>query len=99
MWTDAIQSVIMIGMLIITFFCAFLPKWPEIVSQAVSMGCSLDGAVLSSLVVPFCFIFVEQDMAQRCFAAQTPKDATIGCLLTSVVLIVLSSIPTICGLL
>ena len=39
-------------------------------------GLAIDGPILSSLVIPFCFIFVGQDMAQRCFAAKTPKDAT-----------------------
>jgi SSS family solute:Na+ symporter len=98
-WTDVVQAVVMVAMLGITFFCAFLPKWPEIVSQATQMGCGFDGATLASLVIPLCFIFVEQDMAQRCFAAKTPRDATIGCLAAAVVLIVLSGIPTICGIL
>ena len=98
-WTDVIQAVVMIGMLAITFFSTFLPKWPEIVTQATQIGCSFDGATLASLIVPLCFIFVEQDMAQRCFAAKTPKDATIGCLLTAAVLVVMSAIPTICGIL
>ena len=98
-WTDVIQAVIMIGMLAITFCCALLPQWPTIAAQMTSMGCAIDGQVLSSLVMPFCFIFVGQDMAQRCFAASTPKDATKGCLLTALVLMVLSAIPMLCGIL
>jgi SSS family solute:Na+ symporter len=63
------------------------------------MGFAFDGSVLASLIIPSCFIFIEQDMAQRCFAAKTPKDATKGCLYTALVLILLSAIPTICGIL
>lgn len=98
-WTDLIQAVIMIGMLAITFFCTLLPQWPTISTQMSSMGCALDGNVLASLVIPFCFIFVGQDMAQRCFAAYTPRDATKGCIYTAVVLMVLSLIPMLCGIL
>lgn len=98
-WTDLIQAAVMIAMLAITFFTTLLPQWPTISTQMVSMGWTIDGAVMASLIIPLCFIFIEQDMAQRCFAAKTPKDATIGCLATAVVLIVLSAIPTLCGVL
>ena len=98
-WTDVIQAVIMVGMLAITFFCALLPQWPVISAQMTAMGLAIDGPILSSLVIPFCFIFVGQDMAQRCFAAKSPKDATLGCISTAIVLMVLSFIPMLCGIL
>lgn len=98
-WTDVIQAVIMIGMLAITFFCALLPQWQTISTQMTAMGSNVDGQVLASLVIPFCFIFVSQDMAQRCFAANTPRDATKGCIYTAVVLMVLSFVPMLCGIL
>jgi solute:Na+ symporter, SSS family len=98
-WTDVIQAVIMIGMLAITFFCALLPQWPTIIAQMSSMGLVIDGPTVSSLVIPFCFIFVSQDMAQRCFAAASPKDASLGSLSTAVVLMALSAIPMLCGIL
>lgn len=98
-WTDLIQAVVMIGMLAITFFFSLLPQWSTISSQTVSMGCTIDGSVLASLIIPFCFIFVEQDMAQRCFAAKTPRDATKACIYTAITLIILSVIPTVCGIL
>ncbi len=98
-WTDVIQAVVMVVMLAITFFSALLPQWPVISTQMTSMGYGIDGSILASLVIPFCFIFIEQDMAQRCFAAKTPQDATKGCLYTAVILILLSVIPTLCGIL
>lgn len=98
-WTDVIQAIIMIGMLAITFFCALLPQWQTISMQMTAMGYAIDGQVLASLVIPFCFIFVGQDMAQRCFAAHTPRDATKGCIYTALVLIALSFVPMLCGIL
>ena len=98
-WTDVIQAIVMVTMLIITFCSALLPQWSVICSQTETMGYAIDGSVLASLVFPLCFIFIEQDMAQRCFAAKTPKDATKGCLSTAIVLIILSIIPTMCGIL
>jgi SSS family solute:Na+ symporter len=98
-WTDVIQAVVMVVMLAITFSSALIPQWPVISTQMASMGYTFDGSVLASLIIPLCFIFVEQDMAQRCFAAKTPKDATKGCLATAVVLLILSAIPTLCGIL
>jgi solute:Na+ symporter, SSS family len=98
-WTDMIQAAVMVSMLAVTFFSALLPKWPVISAQIASMGCPLDGSIIASLLMPFCFIFVEQDMAQRCFAAKSPKDVTKGSLITAAILIILSAIPTMCGIL
>jgi SSS family solute:Na+ symporter len=97
-WTDAIQAVIMIGMLVVTFFVALMPHMSTIVAEATQMGFAVTELSLSSLLYPLCFIFVQQDMAQRCFAAKSPRDATIGSLLTAVCLIVLTGIPTVCGI-
>jgi SSS family solute:Na+ symporter len=98
-WTDVIQAIVMVAMLVVTLCGALLPQWSTICDQAMTMGCSLDRSVLASLIIPLCFIFIEQDMAQRCFAAKSPSDATKGCLFTALVLIALSAIPTMCGLL
>ncbi len=98
-WTDTIQAVIMISMLVITCVTALMPQMSTIIEQTSLMPHGLTGLSLSSLLFPLCFIFVQQDMAQRCFAAKTPKDATVSCLLTAAALIVLSAIPTMCGIL
>lgn len=98
-WTDAIQAIIMISLLLITFIYALLPQWSIITSQTIAMGTPLNGAVISSLIIPFCFIFIEQDMAQRCFAAKTPRDASKACIFTAIILILLNIIPTACGIL
>jgi SSS family solute:Na+ symporter len=98
-WTDTIQALIMISMLAITFISALGPEIPTIIAQTAVMDHGLTGMSLSALLFPLCFIFVQQDMAQRCFAAKTPRDVTVSCLLTAIALIILTGIPTMCGIL
>jgi len=98
-WTDLIQSIVMIIILVITFGTVFWPRWPEIASRAYELGFPVDGSIVATLLIPLAFIFVEQDMAQRCFAARGPRDIRNGFMLASILLIVLSAVPIACGLL
>ena len=98
-WTDTIQAVVMVAMLLITLCSALLPHWSEISIQAVSMDVHWSGMSVASLVFPLCYIFVTQDIAQRCFAAHSPRDARKGCIGTAMALAVLTVIPTACGIL
>lgn len=98
-WTDTIQATVMIGILALIGIFTLLPYSQDILFQAQAYSVSFDAKIFSALLMPLCFMFVEQDMAQRCFSAKSPKDATIGTLLTAVVLILLTIIPTSCGIL
>jgi len=98
-WTDLFQAVVMIAMLGAVFCSLFLPNWTKIVLQARSLPTGFSPDVLISLVIPMGFVFVEQDMAQRCFAAKSPKDVTISCLLTALFLVLVSVVPFSAGLL
>ena len=98
-WTDTIQAIVMVAMLLTTLCCSLLPHWAEISSQAVAMGVQWNGMSMASLIFPLCYIFVTQDIAQRCFAAHSPRDARIGCVGTALVLALLTIIPTTCGIL
>lgn len=98
-WTDTLQAFVMVGMLTITFCCTLLPHWSEIVTQASTMPVVFDGVSLSSFLFPLCYIFVTQDIAQRCFAAKSPQDATKACWGTAIALLVLTAVPTACGIL
>jgi SSS family solute:Na+ symporter len=98
-WTDTIQAVVMVVMLLVTLCCALLPHWSEISTQAISMGVQWSGVSAASLIFPLCYIFVTQDIAQRCFAAHSPSDARKGCLGTAAALALLTVIPTACGIL
>ena len=97
-WTDTIQALIMISMLVITCVSALCPHMPTIIAQAAAMDHGMTGMSLSALLFPLCFIFVQQDMAQRCFAAKTPRDASVSCILTAISLLILTGIPTMCGI-
>ena len=97
-WTDAIQAVVMIGMLVATFFVALLPHMSAIVAEGTQMGFSMTDVSVSSLLYPLCFIFVQQDMAQRCFAAKSPRDVALGSVSAAVCLALLTGIPTVCGI-
>jgi solute:Na+ symporter, SSS family len=98
-WTDTIQAIIMIAILAATFAIALAPQMPMIIAHTAAMDQGLTGISLSALLFPLCFIFVQQDMAQRCFAAKTPKDASISCIITAIALLIFTAIPTMCGIL
>jgi SSS family solute:Na+ symporter len=98
-WTDTLQALIMIGMLVITFGATLAFHMPTIITEASLMDHQLTGISVSSLLFPLCFIFVQQDMAQRCFAAKTSTDVRIGCWASAIGLVILTGIPTVCGIL
>ena len=98
-WTDMIQAVLMVAMLAITFCATILPHMSEVIDQAATMGIVWNGMSVASLLFPLGYIFVTQDIAQRCFAAKSPADATKGSFVTALVLLLLTVVPTACGLL
>lgn len=53
---------------------------------------------LSSLLAPALFSLMEQDLAQRCFAAKTKKVATISSLLAAGFILIFALIPTSLGI-
>jgi SSS family solute:Na+ symporter len=54
---------------------------------------------IAPLLLPFLFCIVEQDLAQRCFAARTRKVATVAAALAAVTVLLFGVIPTYFGLL
>jgi SSS family solute:Na+ symporter len=57
-----------------------------------------NGNFFSILLGPILFSIIEQDLAQRCFAAKTQKVATISSLLAALFLLVYSLVPIIFGM-
>jgi len=98
-WTDLIQSLAIVGILCVVFFQTLLPQWADIVQHAQSMPLAFDEKAFSSFLMPICFIFVAEHMAQRCFAARTPRVASKAAMATALCLIALSVIPIACGVL
>jgi len=97
-WTDLLQASIMVLMLVVLFITLLVPEWSTLVEQVRKVE-GVQGISLSSIVFPVCYMFVTQDMAQRCFAAKTAQDATKGCLGTALVFLLLSVVPVGVGLL
>ena len=52
----------------------------------------------SLILMPFLFIFIEQDMAQKFFAAKSPKIAKLSSFVAGIVLLSFSLIPAILGI-
>lgn len=101
--TDMVQALGLVLLLIIAFVSTFsyapqvintLKSTPNLTSISTSWEDSL-----FSLLFPFLFMFIGQDMAQRCFAAKTPATATKATLIAALVLGILACIPVWFGLL
>ena len=101
-WTDTVQAVVMIGMLIAAFFFTIGAAPTTFFEQATNLEGKWELAeskILGYLLMPFLFTFIEQDMAQRCFAAKSKKDVTIAGLLSAFILLILAIIPVYFGML
>ncbi len=96
-WTDFVQAIFMVLMLLVAFFFVMS-------SSSTPLAMPLDThsfseAPLALLVMPFLFMFIEQDMVQRCFAGRSKRDVTIGALMAACVLFGLAFIPVYFGML
>lgn len=101
-WTDAIQGLVMIGMLIGA--CLFTMYTAPDFSQTLTNMASIkweaaEDKILGFLIMPFLFTFIEQDMLQRCFAAKSKRAVTIAGCLSACILFALAIIPVYFGML
>ncbi len=101
-WTDFLQATIMIAILIAAFiFTLSSPGTPPL-SDAFTFSLSewdaFSPKLLGLLIMPFLFMFIEQDMVQRCFAGKNQSAVTKGALSASLVLFCLAIIPVYFGL-
>jgi len=102
-WTDLLQATLMIGILLVAFFVTCSQPHTPLLSESLTSSAASLGAfepkLLALLVMPFLFMFIEQDMVQRCFAGKNQKAVTKGALAASLVLFILAVIPVYFGLL
>jgi SSS family solute:Na+ symporter len=97
-WTDLLQASVMITILIVAFF--FTLSHPTVESVTFTPTNDPEWPKLTGLLVmPFLFMFIEQDMVQRCFAGKSRRDVTVGALLAAAILFALAFIPTYFGML
>lgn len=101
--TDVFQAVVLLTLLVIALGVAF-SNHPSIIERLMT-DFSWDQAYsyskpkfLGWLLMPFLFTFVEQDIAQRCFAGRSPKIVTLACIVAALLLIVSAMIPVCFGM-
>lgn len=101
-WTDLLQATLMIGILIAAFYFTLCqphtPPLENAFSYQASEWAEFSPKLLGLLVMPFLFMFIEQDMVQRCFAGKNQKAVTKGALAASLVLFCLAIIPVYFGM-
>ncbi len=88
-WTDVVQAVAMIFLLSATF----LVSWFKVPDINWVLPTSNISTALPELVMPALFMFIGQDMAQRCLAAKTPEQATKATKISALILTLLAFIP------
>lgn len=97
--TDILQIMFVLTAFVLTF--VFLPKDSvllEPVKEAPKVVTS-DIPWLNWLIIPCLSTMIGQDMAQRCFAAKTPKIVPYALISAALVLIVATGLPAYLGIL
>jgi len=97
-WTDTIQALVMLALLCITFLGLLFPEFDMVKKTCLNANWSLDTALLPTLIMPALFMCIEQDIAQRCFAAKSPQTAKRACLISAALIAFFSFIPTLFGM-
>lgn len=98
--TDILQVLLMV--IIFTLALFYIIPYSEIpdilISSSVDNGLLFPGGFFSALIAPVLFSIIEQDLAQRCFAAKTMRVATISAFLAAGFLILYAFVPLILGM-
>ena len=96
--TDLWQAIFVLVGLVVTllFVDRNAMAWDHVV---VARQWSLRGVPWGGwLLMPFCFMLIEQDMGQRCFAAKTPRTVALASVVAGVLLMVGSGIAILLGI-
>lgn len=101
---DIIQASFFIGIFVLTLGYIFYTGsfvLTDVISEGLNTELfSLETSKLSGwLLMPLLFMVIEQDMAQRCFAAQSPKVVTKAAAYSALCLLLISIIPIFVGVL
>lgn len=98
--TDILQ-VIMIVVIFTAVFFYIIPLnevAPLLETPLAIDGPLFSGGFFSALIAPVLFSLIEQDLAQRCFAAKTKRVATIAALLSAGFLLLYALVPILLGM-
>jgi len=99
-WTDMVQATVMIAVLMLAFLFT-LCTTTSIPFTAVMSQSSIEVTphIMSYLVMPFLFMFIEQDIVQRCSSGKSKAQVTMAALGASCILFALAFVPVYFGML
>lgn len=97
--TDIIQASFFVAVFILTFgIAAYSVELPMLTSNYVEEDFAFNSAKLYGwLLMPLLFMVIEQDMGQRCFAAETPMTVSKATLWAALGTFMLSLVPIYFG--
>lgn len=93
--TDIIQALFFIAV----FFIALVFSGGSHVQSAAAFSEDPSSKMLGWLTMPLLFMAIEQDMGQRCFAADSPKTVTSASFTAAIVTLSICTIPVYFGVL
>lgn len=93
--TDMLQIIFVLGAFALTFM--FLPTDLRIVDYVQDVKMNPDMPLLAWLVVPCLFTIIGQDMAQRCFAAKSPRIISYAAFIAAIFLVIATALPALLG--
>lgn len=99
--TDVVQAAFFIFVFIGALFFAEGGSFSDIFARSTQVSFDADPApkMLGWLIMPLLFMAIEQDMGQRCFAADSPKTVTSAAFAAALVTIAICTIPVFFGVL
>ncbi len=101
--TDVFQAIILLTILVFTTLYTIYSN-PKIIDTLIVSFSWQEAFIYSKskfmgwFLLPFLFTFVEQDIAQRCFAGKTPKIVTYSSIFAAIILIFSAIIPVFFGM-
>lgn len=97
--TDVVQALFIISALVLTLFMGvgvdiihFQPSW-----EATEQLLRADVPWTNWLLMPFCFMLIEQDIGQRLFAAKNQNVIRISCLWSCLIMLATTALPIALG--
>src|SRR5579871_306278 len=98
--TDVLQVLLIVAIFAgVFFYIVPVGEIGPLLTQAPKIeGPIFSNGFFAALIAPIFFSLIEQDLAQRCFAAKTKRVATISALLAAGFLLVFTFVPILLGM-
>lgn len=98
--TDIIQALFFIAVFALCFFCTLFQDATFLTNTHFSPNFEFDSAKFTGwLLMPLLFMVIEQDMAQRMFAAKSGRTVSFSTGIAAIAILLISAIPVYYGVL